>query len=502
MRSKQMTLCLSIAASLTMASIGAAQLTPEDAEPAPDKIMVCHLAKSDGFFEPVEVSTRSLKRHLGHGDCVIDDGVDCTIDVCDPDAGCLHIPDDSVCDDGVFCNGVESCSADGCVALSACPPVQLECGLQACDEENDACVIIPNDAECDDANPCTTDVCTDAGTCASAADDTNSCDDGVFCNGAERCDAGSCVRDSACPETPLECGSRNCDEGTDACNIVPRDADCPPCSRCSAAGTCEALDCGEDEPCTTKSCDPDLDRCVSTSVVCDDGNPCTTDACEPGVGCRFTPVVCDDGIDCTVDSCDRSTGACVSIADDARCDDGAFCNGAEVCNVAAGGCRPGPCVCCNDTACYTQSCNEATDSCEQTPTPACTAVEQRPCSDGLSCTTGDTGTFDICTGELCAGTCEGSLTVPCPCFGLLPSTWMADDVKAQRLNTLCPSGGSERLEETRFTDTSLNVVLVVTERLNIDCGGSNSWTCQVIGSATSGTLSINEPQHCACLQMP
>ena len=43
-------------------------------------------------------------------DC--DDGVGCTADICSAATGaCAHVPDPSICDDGEFCNGVETCDA-------------------------------------------------------------------------------------------------------------------------------------------------------------------------------------------------------------------------------------------------------------------------------------------------------------------------------------------------------------------------------------------------------
>lgn len=48
---------------------------------------------------------------------------------------------------------------------------------------------------------------------------------------------------------------------------------------------------------------------------------------------------------------------------DSDCDDGVFCNGAEVCD--AGKCMRGPAVTCDDgLACTTDTCNEDTDTCD------------------------------------------------------------------------------------------------------------------------------------------
>jgi hypothetical protein len=67
---------------------------------------------------------------------VCDDGVTCTEDICNESTDvCDFTADDSVCDDGLFCNGAETCD----VALD-CQPAQSEpCGGAFCDEETDQC---------------------------------------------------------------------------------------------------------------------------------------------------------------------------------------------------------------------------------------------------------------------------------------------------------------------------------------------------------------------------
>ena len=81
------------------------------------------------------------------------------------------------------------------------------------------------------------------------------------------------------------------------------------------------------------------------------GGPCVDDA------------QCDDGIDCTFGACDVALGLCRFTADDARCSDDIFCNGAERCDPRIG-CRPGPPTSCSDsTACTIDRCDEATRSC-------------------------------------------------------------------------------------------------------------------------------------------
>jgi hypothetical protein len=48
-----------------------------------------------------------------------DDGVSCTVRTCTEDDGVRHEPDDSLCDDGIYCNGLEACDAnEGCVVVA------------------------------------------------------------------------------------------------------------------------------------------------------------------------------------------------------------------------------------------------------------------------------------------------------------------------------------------------------------------------------------------------
>ncbi len=133
----------------------------------------------------------------------------CPGQFCDEDNdACVDCLVDGDCDDGNFCDGAETCNAGTCEAGADPCPGQL------CDEATDACVDCLADADCDDGNPCTDDVC-NAGTCQNTNDDTNSCDDGVFCNGAEVCNAGACVAGGD------PCPGQICNEATDACEPIP-----------------------------------------------------------------------------------------------------------------------------------------------------------------------------------------------------------------------------------------------------------------------------------------
>ncbi|HET8948088.1 MAG TPA: M12 family metallo-peptidase [Candidatus Polarisedimenticolia bacterium] len=79
---------------------------------------------------------------------------------------------------------------------------------------------------------------------------------------------------------------------------------------------------------------------------------------------------------------------------DSDCDDGVFCNGAEICQPALGLCQPGtPRTCDDGNPCTSDACSAATDACVNSFVPNGAA-----CDDGLFCTVGET-----CTGGVCGG---------------------------------------------------------------------------------------------------
>ncbi|MCW5891212.1 MAG: right-handed parallel beta-helix repeat-containing protein [bacterium] len=96
---------------------------------------------------------------------------------------CVACNADAQCNDGLACNGVETCDLGGGLCLAGTP------------------------IACDDGNACTTDTCVDPlGTCASApVADGTSCDDGVTCSVPDTCQAGVCEGE---PDTDM---SGTCD---------------------------------------------------------------------------------------------------------------------------------------------------------------------------------------------------------------------------------------------------------------------------------------------------
>ena len=220
-----------------------------------------------------------------------------------------------------------------------------------------------------------------------------SCDDGLFCNVGETCNAaGMCGAGAANPcSDGVKCTVDSCNEATDSCANSPNDAACDDSQFCNGAETCEAsVGCqpGSD-PCPGQECNEANDSCgeCQLDADCDDNQFCNgAEICVGGL-CRAGTPACDDGDICTDDMCDDCTQACDNIPDQsndpscsaavcgngeveqgedcdggecctkqctfapggASCDDGSVCNVGETCD-DVGICRGGA-VDCNNNEC-------------------------------------------------------------------------------------------------------------------------------------------------------
>jgi len=165
----------------------------------------------------------------------------------------------------------------------------------------------------------------------------------------------------------------------------------------------------------------DLQTCAAdcacgTHSDCDDGAFCNGIELCSGGGCQAgAPVDCADGVGCTADTCNEATDSCNHAPMDVVCDDGVFCNGVETCDPTLG-CQAGPAVPCDDgVSCTSDSCSNVTHMCTHTPVHAV-------CNNGLFCDGAETchATLDCqaggnpCPGQSCNetnDTCVGSSEV-------------------------------------------------------------------------------------------
>jgi hypothetical protein len=115
---------------------------------------------------------------------------------------------------------------------------------------------------CDDANPCTTDVCDPVNGCIHTQL-TGLCDDGNPCTQGDECVNGACLG-----------------------------APTPAATACAGGNICTGI----------SSCDPTSGACVTSApATCDDGDGCTTDACDPVKGCTNTTIDGLPGALCEID---------------------------------------------------------------------------------------------------------------------------------------------------------------------------------------------------------
>ncbi|MBW2422153.1 MAG: hypothetical protein JRH19_26715 [Deltaproteobacteria bacterium] len=105
---------------------------------------------------------------------IVDDGIGCTLDSCDPVVGVSNSPDDSVCDDADVCTGIEFC--DPALDCQAGTPLAFDDGID-----------------------CTTDLCDPVDGVANVPNH-DACSDGSVCNGSEICDlAQGCLEGAVLP---------------------------------------------------------------------------------------------------------------------------------------------------------------------------------------------------------------------------------------------------------------------------------------------------------------
>jgi lysophospholipase L1-like esterase len=129
-----------------------------------------------------------------HGDPMCGDGLDndCDGHVDLADTGCQECMGPEDCEDGLWCNGEETCV--GYVCQEGIPPDcddAIACTQDACNEDIDACENLPNDTLCDDGNPCTNDVCDPLADCLNACNAVgpeDPCCQDELCLGAPVCE--------------------------------------------------------------------------------------------------------------------------------------------------------------------------------------------------------------------------------------------------------------------------------------------------------------------------
>ena len=337
------------------------------------------------------------------------------------------------------------------------------------------------DLDCDDGHECTIDSCGVSNLCRHDEVDER-------CTGDLVCEAGrGCVSSASCAS------DADCDDGhactTDSCGVGGICNHTPVNERCAAGETCDiAMGCVA----PTGACASDAD--------CNDDVACTRDTCAADLTCSNTALdeMCDTAAG---ERCSATAGCFVPMpcttADD--CQDGNFCNGAEVCT-AEFGCAPAeaPRTCDDSNDCTVDSCDASSDmcvfACDPTRGPECMAMCPPPAagcngrfrltgSTSVSCSIFSSLDFSEATFELADGVLSISprayTTTPAPPGGFV----MTDEAAP-----LCPEfDASERVPGGCVEDYRLRGTFTDDDNFT----GTLEWTftggdCVICG-ATSGS---------------
>ena len=462
-----------------------------------------------------------------------DDANPCTNDVCKGEAGCEHVElTQGECVDGNACTVGDHCEEGVCTGLPIACDDANPCTDDMCDGLG-GCSAQFNSDPCDDKDPCTVKDTCEQGTCVGfqvecSCQDDQDCaalDDENLCNGTLACDTSKLpyqcvVQDKtivSCPEptgTDAICQMAACDPDTGLCSFEPAhegyacdDGDaCTVGDKC-VLGQCTAgvgALCNDGNPCTDDSCQPDQ-GCVHAfnQIMCNDGNPCTTgDQCDQGECVASGSIDCNDGNVCTDDTCDPGQG-CMHSPNEEDCDDKNKCTQLDLC--MAGVCVGSGAVDCADANPCTSDLCLPEKGCSYLPVAGgCT--DQDPCTvndycangqcvPGVSLTCDDA---NPCTDDTC--TQDGVCT-------FVPNAADCNDANACTKGDKCSAGkcvGPEALlcaDDNPCTDDSCDPAQGCVYALNTaPCDDQDICTtgdhCHLGECIYSGTLTCNDGNDC------
>ncbi|HYC55604.1 MAG TPA: hypothetical protein VEL28_11795, partial [Candidatus Binatia bacterium] len=307
----------------------------------------------------------------------VDDNV-CTNGVCSAQTGCNFIPNAEACDDGNFCTIADTCSNSQCGGQARVCTDGIDCTIDSCNEVTDACQFTASDAQCDNGTFCDgVETCSDVAGCedglpvdcegesdtcnqgvcdeeanACGTDPINEggdCDDGNFCTVDDTCQNGVCTGTPRSCDDGVGCTVDSCDENAGACVNTGSDALCQDDVFCDGSEICNTdsgcmdgtpPDCsGSSGSCTIGACNEITDSCVGLPTnegnICDDSLFCTvSDTCQTGV-CTGSPMDCSNLDDeCMEGVCNEDANACQAQNSNqgGGCDDGDECTENDTCN--------------------------------------------------------------------------------------------------------------------------------------------------------------------------
>mgnify|MGYP007022321252 CR=1 FL=1 len=280
---------------------------PQDVEPPPPDEDASDAQEDADDPDPPDLPMIDCSRDE---DC--DDGVACTVDACVDGVcaqtvddtrcqddnpctdgfctlldGCVQTPNSAPCDDGLFCNGADTCRQGECAGHAGDP-----CGELNCEEDTDRCLGCLDDADCPGEQLGPPDVCVSDGDVCSTS--------GVSSRTRTRysCANGSCV---AAEDTITEPCVRDTDGHSCGQNTEGQWSECEYDSFCSQQGqrertniapTCRSGACVNVVDTQTEACARDTEGTMCQDTTIGDWSECEyNDLCvEDGERSRITIV--------------------------------------------------------------------------------------------------------------------------------------------------------------------------------------------------------------------
>ncbi len=200
-------------------------------------------------------------------DC--DDGNPCTDDTCDGSGACVHVNNTASCEDGDPCTSGETCGDGVCGGggPETCDDFNA-CTVDVCDPIA-GCYHLPllspcctgSTSICDDGNPCTTDLCDPTTAACSYENNTAPCSDGNACTVGDVCGGGTCGG------SPRDCNDGN-DCTRDECNVSVGCFSTPVADGSSCS---DGLTCSTGDRCMAGTCQADVSACGCTPTFEDAG---------------------------------------------------------------------------------------------------------------------------------------------------------------------------------------------------------------------------------------
>lgn len=343
----------------------------------------------------------------GAGTACANDGNPCTSDVCSNGA-CTHpaASTGTACGTGKVCDATATCAADcyigGTLYGSGTTRSSNVCQVCMPSTSTTSWSNVADNTSCDDGNLCNgVDTC-QTGSCTQTTAP-------VSCTSPPLCHISA---GATCDTTTGVCTYPIAADGTSCAGAGPQYCHNGTCSTgCFISGTFYAS--GTTNPTNyCQSCQPSVSStswsnaneaksCSAPSKFCHNG------ACDLGCGISgvyYTNGTQNPGNVCQL--CDSTNGfGWTNLADNTSCDDGNYCNGVYTCQTGSCTQTTAPVVCNNPPACHTTTaatCNTSTGVCSY-PT---TASDGTSCGTNSECCTGSCTAFsDPCNCGYCGNTC-------------------------------------------------------------------------------------------------